>query len=213
MLVGAAAEGARRRSPGAAGGARDTGELEPVGDTAPIAVEDRRRGGASAAGHDADLDPEEARYAPRPPKRLAWARRSVLALGLLLAIVLIAVAAYRWTQDQYYVGQDAETVAVYRGIEADIPGITTHRVEESSELRLADLPEAYAREVSQGISASSLNDARDIVARLERRVICPDPVKPLEPTASPSARPSPSPSASPSASPSTAPALCTEADE
>ena len=209
MLVGAAAEAARGRAPGAAGGAHDTGELEPVGDTAPIAVDGRPRGGASAVGRDDDLDPEEARYAPRPPKRFAWARRVVLALGLLLAIALIAVAAYRWTQDQYYVGEDAETVAVYRGIEADIPGITTHRVEESSELRIDDLPEAYAREVSQGISASSLDDARDIVARLERRATCPDPAEPLEPTASPS----PSSSASPSASPSTAPALCTEADE
>lgn len=223
MLVGAAAEGARGRAPGGpVAGARDTGELEPVGDTAPIAVE--RRGGSTAAGAD-DLDPEEARYAPRPPKRFTGARRAGLALGLLLAVAVIAVAAYRWTQTQYYVGEDADTVAVFRGIEADVPGLTTHRVEESSDLRLADLPDAYAREVSEGISASSLDDARDIVQRLERRVTCPEPTPAPSPSpsasassspsskASPSAKASPSSSPSSSASSSAAPALCTEADE
>ncbi|WP_082534143.1 PP2C family serine/threonine-protein phosphatase [Marmoricola sp. Leaf446] len=227
MLVGAAAEGARSRGPGGpVPGARDTGELEPVGDTAPMAVEARRGSDRSAGHHDDDLDPEEARYAPRPPKRFAWARRAVLGLVLLLALALIAVAAYRWTQDQYYVGEDAQTVAIYRGIEADVPGLSTHRVQEPSELRLDDLPDAYAREVSEGISASSLADARDIVQRLERRVTCPDPAPSPSPSASPSgtasprpsARPSPSrtPSTSASASPSagaTTPALCTEADE
>ncbi|ROR92958.1 PP2C family protein-serine/threonine phosphatase [Nocardioides aurantiacus] len=215
MLVGAAAEGARSRGPGGRiAGARDTGELEPVGDTAPMAVE-ARRGSARPAAADDDLDPEEARYAPRPPKRFTWARRTLLALVLLLAVGLIAVAAYRWTQDQYYVGDDAETVAIFRGIEADVPGLTTHRVEEPSELRLTDLPDAYAREVSEGISASSLADARDIVQRLERRVTCPEPAQPsASPSTGPSASASPTPSASssPPSSPTTS-ALCTEADE
>ncbi|SDS86074.1 protein phosphatase [Nocardioides scoriae] len=203
MLVGAAAEGARARSPrgSAAGGrVRDTGELAPVGDGHDGSAS---AGGGRGAGDGADLDPEEARYAPQPPRRFGLLRRSLVLLVLLVAVAVIAVAAYRWSQDQYYVGDDGETVAVFRGIEADIPGLTTHRVEEPSSLRLDDLPDAYAREVTNGISASSLADARTIVARLERRALCPDPTSSASPSASPSG--TASGTASPSASPSRTP--------
>ncbi len=206
MLVGAAAEAPRRRGIGSGRAAQvtDTGELEPVSET------------------DAeDLDPEEMRYAPRPPRRFNWARR-LIALALLgVLIAIVAVAGYKWTQSQYYVANDNDEVAIFRGVAADFPGITLHHVEEGSELTLDDLPTYNARQVRDGISANSLDDARSIVSRLKRLALCPEPDKP-SPTASASASPkkptkrpnaTPSPTSRPSATPSAPPgsSLCTEA--
>jgi protein phosphatase len=215
MLVGAAAEAPRRRGLGSGRAARttDTGELEPVGEE-------------DAGAGEADLDPEEVRYAPRPPRRFTWVRRIAVLSVILLLLGIVAVAAYRWTQNQFYVANDGEQVAIYRGVEADVPGLQMHHVEESSELVLDDLPTYNARQVRDGISADSLEDARGIVTRLERLALCPEPDE-ATPSASPSASPSPkagtprnktrpsstpSPSASPSPSPSPGTSsLCTEA--
>jgi protein phosphatase len=209
----------------------DTSELEPVEGDDP----DRDgAGGATAvradddAGDAADLDEEDLRYAPRPPRRFVWARR-VAAVGVVVVLAtIVAVAAYQWSQGQYYVADDADQVVIFRGVQADIPGVRLHRVEESGDLALDDLPTYTQRQVRDGISATSLDDARGIVSRLERLVLCPEPA-PATPDASgspsgdgPSASaserpregnstPSPTRSASPSPTPSTTSPLCTEA--
>jgi serine/threonine protein phosphatase PrpC len=196
MLVGAAAEAPRRRGMGSGRGSRavDTGELEPVAGAA--AGDGRARRGHGDDDHE-DLDPEAMRYAPRPPQRFTWLRR-VMALGLVAMVVaLIAVAGYKWTQSQYYVANDGEQVAIFRGVEADVPGIRMHEVTERSSLTLDQLPTYNARQVSDGISANSLDDARGIVTRLKRLIVCPQPT----PTATPSGSPTRSPSAAPSRSP------------
>jgi protein phosphatase len=214
MLVGAAAEAPRRRGMGAGRAARavDTGELDPVR-------------GSDVQGRD--VDPEEARYAPRPPRRFTWARRGAALALVAVLVAIVAIAGYKWTQSQYYVANDGDQVAIFRGVEADLPGIQMHRVTESSELTLDALPTYNARQVRDGISADSLEDARGIVSRLQRLVICPEPATP-SPSASPSgsatalpktSQPAPSagasasPSANPSSSPSPTPTspLCTEA--
>ena len=213
MIVGAAAEAPRRKSPGGrAGRAADTGELDAI---------------EESEGYDAHVDPEEMRYAPRAPRRFTWARRlAVIGLVLLLAAI-VAIAGWRWSQSQYYVANEGDDVVIYQGIEADVPGINTHHVEETSELKLDDLPDYNARQVEDGISATSLEDARGILSRLQRLVTCPDDTTTPSPSASPSAkasqkplkrptasattRPEQSPSGSPTASPSPANPLCTEA--
>ncbi|MET0839987.1 MAG: serine/threonine-protein phosphatase, partial [Marmoricola sp.] len=214
MVVGAAAEAPRRKGLGGRGArSSDTGELDPI---------------EESAAYDEHVDPEEMRYAPRPPRRFTWARRlAVLGVIVLLAAV-IGVAAWKWSQSQYYVANDGNDVVIYQGIEADVPGINTHHVEESSDLNLDDLPDYNARQVQDGISANSLDDARGIVSRLQRLVTCPEPTtpspstspsakasqKPLKrPTASATTRPRTerTPTGSPSPSPSPGNVLCTEA--
>ncbi len=220
LVVGAAAEASRRRGIGSGRSARaaDTGELEPV------------KGSTGGEG----VDPEQARYAPRPPRKFIWARR-VGALGLVCVLVaIVAIAGYKWTQSQYYVADDGTEVAIFRGIEADLPGVRLHQVEESSALELADLPTYNARQVRDGISANSLDDARGIITRLERLAVCPEPTPEPSASASPTAKAtttaqkraqakakararklataSPSPSPSPSQGPSAgSSSTCTEA--
>jgi protein phosphatase len=209
MLVGAAAEAPRRPGLGSrATRSGDTGELDAV----------------TESDEDDDLDPEEMRYAPRPPRRFAWARRLAVLALLAILVAIVAIAGYKWTQNQFYVAHDGDEVAIFRGVQADVPGIQMHHVEESSDLTLEDLPTYNARQVRDGISANSLDDARGIVSRLERLALCPEPSDPspsASPTSSPTAKASgknrnspsakPSPSKSPSASPSADPGVCTEA--
>ncbi|HEX6246742.1 MAG TPA: protein phosphatase 2C domain-containing protein, partial [Nocardioidaceae bacterium] len=121
MLVGAATEQPRKAGTasksffrGHRGG--DTGELEPV----------------PGEPGEADVDPEELRYAPRPPRRFLWLRRIALLLGLTALLVLAATGAYSWTQKQYYVAADGENVAIYQGIQADLPGVSLSELYETS---------------------------------------------------------------------------------
>jgi protein phosphatase len=212
LVVGSAAEATRRgfgllrRRPS------DTGELEPVADDA--------------------VDPEALRYAPREPRRFVWLRR--VGLGVLALAVLCgaAIAAYAWTQTQYFVGAADQKVVVYKGVEADVPGLQMHHVVETSSLRLDQLPAYNARQVRDGIGAESLADARAVIARLRTEVFCPPTPSPSptpthratgkaghragsrphrSATARPTARPTASPTASPSASPTSgAGRNCTE---
>ena len=183
MLVGAAAEQPRR---GGAGGVAkslfrghrsgDTGELEPV------------------PGAEEDIDPEELRYAPRPPRRFRWARRIALLVAVLVVLAVAATYAYRWSQRQYYVSAVGNKVAVYRGVQAEIPGLTMHAPVPTSPITLQSLDEYTAEQVRDGIAAKSRQDAADIVERLRTvATACPTPEP--SPTASP--RPSGKASAKP----------------
>ncbi len=216
MLVGAAAESPRRRGMGSGRSARaaDTGELAPVED---------------GPGDRDAVDPEEMRYAPRAPRRFTWAKRLAVLVVLAVLVSIVSVAGYRYTQTQFFVAADGDEVAIFRGVEVDLPGFDMNHVEESSDLTLAELPDYLQGQVREGISAGSLDRARTIVRNLQRDALCQDtsapgtsPSSPASPSTSSSAsgsgkpnratRPSQSPSANPSASPSPATDLpCREA--
>ena len=177
MLVGAAAEQPRRLGAGARSLFRghrggDTGELEPVP--------------GEAADH-APVDPEELRYAPRPPQRFLWVRRLAIVAALVAFLGVAAYGAYSWSQDQYYVSNDGDRVAIFRGVQADLPGVTLSRVHHVSDIPMAALYPYRAAQVRQGISAKDLDDAERIVENIRSDFAVPCP------TPSPSASPSPSP--------------------
>ena len=173
MLVGAAAEQPRRAGASSKSFFRghrsgDTGEMEPV------------------PGTGEPVDPEELRYAPRAPRRFTWLRRVVVLLVLLGLLSFGSMAAYGWTQKQYYVAVSDSKVAIFRGIQADLPGLTLSRLHSTSRVTLESLPEYRAEQVRDGISADDLDDARRIVANInELARVCPTP----SPSPSPSAEP------------------------
>jgi PPM family protein phosphatase len=153
MLVGAAADQPRR------GGMlsrtlfrnrqQDTGELEPV------------------SGERVDHpDPEELRYAPRPPRRRAGLRRLLLGLVALLVVVGVTGGAYAWSQQQYYVAADGPQVAIYKGVQVDLPGMELSRPYEVDDLRVEELPSFRQEELEDGKVADDLEDARRIVSEL-----------------------------------------------
>ena len=129
MLVGAAAEQPRRTPIASKSFFRghrsgDTGEIEPV----------------PGAPGDGEVDPEALRYAPRPPKRFRWVKRLVALAVLLGLLVAAASAAYGWSQRQYYVAFDGDQVAVYRGIQSDLPWPTMNRVLSTTDVTRKSLP-------------------------------------------------------------------------
>ncbi|HET6700077.1 MAG TPA: protein phosphatase 2C domain-containing protein [Nocardioidaceae bacterium] len=178
MLVGAAAEQPRRAGATSKSFFRghrsgDTGELEPV----------PGEGGRTGDRGDRDPDPEELRYAPRAPRRFVWLRRIAILVVLGVLVWLAGSMAYRWTQQQYYVAAQGETVAIYRGVQADVPGMTLTSVYQPTDVRLATLPDFRAEQVRGGIPADDLTDAKAIIQRLEGFVrICPTPTPTPTPT-------------------------------
>jgi protein phosphatase len=165
MLVGAAADLRRKR--GGMGGlfrghrSGDTGELEAVTaeipDDVPFAIPSD------------PIDEEEARYAPRAPRRFVWLRR-LLVLMVLVGLVWIGLAAaWSWSQEQYFVGEDDGVVVIYRGLNADLPGIDLSSPYETTNVELERLSDFDADKVREGIDAGSLSDARNTVENLAER--------------------------------------------
>ena len=207
MLVGAAAEQPRSRATnppksffrGHRGG--DTGELEPV---------------AGEPGDDRPVDPEALRYAPRAPRRFVWFRRVLVLLVLVGLLVGAAKVAYDWSQEQYYVAVSDGRVAIYRGIQSDLPGIDLQDVAQTTGITIESLPDYTAQQVRSGIPADNEQHAQDIVADLTG-LAKPCPTPEPEPTQDPTnkkrdgkKRDQPSETPTPSPSPTIAPPDCIE---
>ncbi|MFK4083393.1 PP2C family protein-serine/threonine phosphatase [Kribbella sp. NPDC020789] len=122
------------------------------------------RGGAGGGA----LDPEELRYAPRPPKRFPWLRRIAAVVVILGLIGGACWFGYRWTQNQYYVGTDGDYVAIFKGVDAEIPGLTLSKVYEKQTLQVDKLPTYNRQQVESNIEADDLPGARAIVGELQR---------------------------------------------
>jgi protein phosphatase len=163
MVVGSAAELKRRPRGGSSffrgHRAGDTGELEPVAAEIP---DDLPPGVEFAI----ECDPETARYAPREPRRHPWLRRGLLLLGLLGIAWMAGAAAWSWTQHQYYVGEQDGVVTIFRGVQADVPGLDLSHAYETTNVNVDQLDPFTARSVEGGIGAGSLDEAERTVQRL-----------------------------------------------
>jgi protein phosphatase len=174
QLVGAAAELAQ-------GG---TGRTEPT-----IAV---RTHGDGDGGSGGNFDPEELRYAPRPPRRFLWLRRLAVLVVVLALIGGGGWFAYSWTQKQYYVGTDGDYVVIFKGVDELIPGLTLSSTYEKQTLQVDKLPTYSRQQVEGTIQADDLASARTIVSELQRTAddcAAKKTPKPPTPTPKPSTPP------------------------
>ncbi len=115
---------------------------------------------------DPDLDPEELRYAPRGPQRYRWLKRGVLLVVVVAIAALLVKVSYDWTQRQYYVATDGDQVAIYQGIQAELPGISLHHVYETEGISIDNLSSYRRGTVIEGLDADDLDHAHRIVAQL-----------------------------------------------
>jgi PPM family protein phosphatase len=155
----------------AAGGRADTQTIDPTGDLGAESGRPARRGLAAdrGAGELAgrDLDDGAGR-----PKRRGRARgrgmRSVrLVFTVLLVLVLLsagALAGKNFVYSRYWVGFDGDQVAVFRGVPGDVAGLRLNSLVERSTVTREQVPPAYVLSLENGITASSLADARRIAA-------------------------------------------------
>ncbi len=128
------------------------------------------------------FDPEELRYAPRPPSRKRWAWWTA---AVLVVVGLLAIAggiAYSWSQSQYFVASHDGKVTIYKGVQADIPGITLQHIDEITTVEVSTLPDFRAKQVRAGIEASSRAEAVQIVENLDQVAVQPTPTPTPKPT-------------------------------
>ena len=72
-------------------------------------------------------------------------------------------AAWSWSQHQFYVADDDGQIVIFRGLNAEIPGVDVSHPYEVSDVDVANLSEIDAEQVTDGIEASDLDDARATV--------------------------------------------------
>ncbi len=103
-------------------------------------------------------------------KRRAAKRRSRWAVYLslvLAAVVGFGIYGYVWTQSQFFVGTDDDSVVIYRGINADFGSIPLHTVVRDTDIPLSSLTEFVRTSVELTIPVLSLNQALLVVERIE----------------------------------------------
>jgi len=151
QIVGAAAErhtaGTRAmpQSPAAKAAALSrtaAGEDDGEDDAVTLAEEDSRKGAAR------------------------WFKRSALLLVILAVLVGGGLAAYDWSQHQYFVGSSQGYVVVFRGVSQDVGPLRLSHVETRTDVALTDLPDFYRSKVDATVSADSMGAASKIVADL-----------------------------------------------
>jgi protein phosphatase len=102
-------------------------------------------------------------------KERASHRRRRWAAYLAIPITLIAGFAlwgYFWTQSQFYVGADGNTVVIYRGVAGEIAGLDLNSVEQETDIRVTQLPQYLQHAVENNIPVGSYNAALEVVSRI-----------------------------------------------
>jgi PPM family protein phosphatase len=110
------------------------------------------------------------------PKR---ARRSgrrwpIVTTSLVVLLAVVAAGGYiawRWTQDQYYVGADGKgDVVIYRGINQRLAGWNLSRPYQQTGIRLAQVPAGDKQTVTTAYASGGLAQVRDSVSTIRADV-------------------------------------------
>jgi PPM family protein phosphatase len=92
--------------------------------------------------------------------------KSLLAL-LLLVIVGAGYAGWRWSQTQYYVGDEAGQVAIFRGISQNVAGLNLSSVYQRTGIPLAGVPLSDQAKIrAKTLMGPSLAYAQSVVGRI-----------------------------------------------
>lgn len=199
QVVGAAAappaaSGPRSRPGGAAAKAARLG-AERNGGRAGGAESGTSAGAGDAGAPRADN--------PRAGRTRRWVGRSALALVILALAGGAGWGAYAWSQQQYYVGVDQGTIAIYQGLSQEVGPVELSSLYEVQEdLTVDDLPVFARSRVENGLPADDLDSARLIVDQLRAdAALCDRPAAAAEAAPTPAPTPEPTSPEAPTAVP------------
>jgi PPM family protein phosphatase len=174
IVVGAVADGpptmAERMLHTPAGRAAGLGRPQP-----PQPGEGGQGGGPEGFG---EFGPAEGYDLNKPNRRRrgggGWIKRSLI---LVVALGLVGGGVYggwRWTQKQYYVGTNGNHVAVYRGVNQNLAGLTLSKVfDDHPEIELKYLPQYQQEQVKSTIMVDDLSAASSKVKQLgDQAAVC-----------------------------------------
>jgi PPM family protein phosphatase len=116
---------------------------------------------------DEDEDEDDGRWA-----RPRWPVVTSILVVLLLLIGGGGYAAWRYTQGQYYVGAADGQVAIFRGINEQVAGMSLSSVYSRTGIPMSGVPANDARQIQATIPASGLANARGIVLNIRHGYLC-----------------------------------------
>jgi protein phosphatase len=96
-------------------------------------------------------------------------RKVIWLVGLALAalaLLILLLVGYHWTQNHYYVGSNGSTVVIYRGVQQSIGPISLSSVYRETDVPVSGLTDYSRSTLERTINASSLRDAERIVSQL-----------------------------------------------
>jgi PPM family protein phosphatase len=161
VLAGAASNGSGVpliRTDNAASGAHVLTQTAPQA-AIVIAHDDPAPRAAGGAIMDDEAEPGG------PVRRRLPIVKSLLAL-LLIVIIGAGYAGWRYTQAQYYVGEDTGHVAIFHGINQNLAGLKLSSVYQRTEIPLAGVPVTDQGLIRATIVAGSLGHAQSIVSNI-----------------------------------------------
>jgi protein phosphatase len=105
-----------------------------------------------------------------------WARRWPVVTSILVVLLLLIAgggyAAWRYTQGQYYVGAADGQVAIFRGVNERVAGMSLSSVYVRTGIPMSGVPANDAPKVEATITATGLADARRIVLNIRHGYLC-----------------------------------------
>jgi len=105
-------------------------------------------------------------------RRRRWPLVSGIFVLALLVIIGGAYVAWRYTQDQYYVGTDGRQVIIYRGIDQNVLGLSLSSVYQKTGIPLSGVPSADRQTVRATTTPGTLADARKTVSSIHQSYVC-----------------------------------------
>ena len=91
--------------------------------------------------------------------------------NLVAALVLSGiVAAVSITRSVFLGVNSDDTVAIYTGIHADFLGIKLYHIEDTTSVKLSDLPDDTRNRLEEGIPQDSLEDARNTISEYRAQI-------------------------------------------
>jgi PPM family protein phosphatase len=166
VLAGAASNG--RGLPQASLPRPDTpaGRANALTHTAPQPAITDLGGPSAANGHDVAEDVDTGDVRPR--------RRWPIVTGVLVVLFAViaggAFVAWRYSQSQYYVASDGGRVAIFRGINEKVAGLSLRSVYQRTTVPLTAVPVDDRTRIAATIQATNLADAQRIVSQITQEV-------------------------------------------
>ena len=130
-------------------------------------------GTASAQAHldgQRGYDDDEDDYAQHHEGRRRWPIVTTLLVLLVLLIGGGLYGGWRYVQGQYYIGVQDGNVAIFRGINQNLAGISLSSLITRTGLPISQVVASNQGMIRQTIPASSLADARTLVGQIQSEV-------------------------------------------
>ncbi len=132
---------------------------------------------APEATHAPPAADEEAEEEEQDEDDGRWARRRWPVVTSILVVLLLLIAgggyaAWRYTQSQYYVGASGGQVAIFRGVNERVAGMSLSSVYVKTDIPMSGVPASDVRQIQATITASGLADAQRIVLNIRHGYLC-----------------------------------------